>query len=167
MEIAFDKNSKLMNLAGLSAILLGLFTIYKSIISSLFIPLLPFIIILVYNGIKMLATNGMDIDKTNNKFRIYSKLFGIKHGKWKHLSAPLYLSLFKNIQVPIKAIYGETDSYKEVYELNLFYNDTEFITLLEDTDYKTVAKAGNKIAYYLNTNRLNTVTNQPQWVHQF
>lgn len=44
MEIAFDKNSKLMNLSGLSAILLGLFTIYKSIISSLFIPLLPFII---------------------------------------------------------------------------------------------------------------------------
>ena len=73
---------------GLTCMLFSIFIMIES-------PILG-LIILIVGSFLGLSSYGSEIDITNQKFREYGSMFGIKSGKWEDLNTMPFIGVFKS-----------------------------------------------------------------------
>jgi hypothetical protein len=76
-------------------VLLGLVGILFSLIVMIHHPILG-ALILIAASFFSLSSYGSEIDTTNEKFREYGSMFGVKRGKWEDLSGMPFIGIFKS-----------------------------------------------------------------------
>lgn len=90
-------------------------------------------LVALLTGIKLIITEGSEINLEIKTYRTIKSIFGIHLGKWKPCPKFEYISVFKTKEIIKRAIPTNSTTYtNDIILLNLFYEGNKKITI-----YKT------------------------------
>lgn len=138
-------------IAGITAVLIGL---YGIIIQLDFILLVPLVL-----GLVLLKTDGSEINLESRTYRKTTSFLGVKFGAWKTLNNPEYISVFNTTEdVTIRALSAETTNTFPIIVLNIFYEKNKKITVYKTKNINDAFDVASHIADALLIDLLDATT---------
>lgn len=113
-------------------------------------------IVLMAISLRLLQTEGSEIDLASKKYRKFFSVLGMNFGKWKKLPEIEYVSVFlteENISLWVSS--ASTNVVNEIYKINLFYDSNKKIEAFTSYDKDEAFKIGHHIAEALITDLLD------------
>ncbi len=144
----------------LISFLLFLSGLYFLIYENIFFGLLFTVI-----GFGLMKTEGSQIDFQTQQYRNIQSVFAIHVGKWKPLPVFDYVSVFKTTEGKrISVATASTVMREEIYEVNLFYENSNRITFYKTTNKEDAFKMAMNFHRSLNLKVLDATNAQSVWI---
>ena len=126
-------------IAGIAAILVGL---YGLVVNIDFLMLVPILF-----GLMLLKTDGSEIDLKSKTYRKTVSFLGIRFGSWQALKNLEYISVFNTTEdITLRALSAETTNSFPIIVLNLFYERNKKITVYKTEQITDAFKVASHIA---------------------
>lgn len=116
-------------------------------------------------GIKLIITEGSEINLKIKTYRTIKSIFGIHLGKWKPCPKFEYISVFKTKEIIKRAIPPNSTTYtNDIILLNLFYEGNKKITVYKTYNKEDAFKVAEHLHGALDIDVLDATERESKWL---